>query len=444
MAEPALLPRASRWRSARPGAGARRHRLAVTDAPLPRTPRRRSRSIPCSSTGVRRPPGATARSAASSGISGGCAKTTARFTGLRLQADARGGERRALAQSRPGLRRPRRQPVEATDCQHARRSARSCMTPERFDDRGVTVAGRFRGRNLFGDLPNALNRRRWDFVLQSSRRGDLGHRTAAARAGLRARRRRADGHRTLPRGHGHRAREGEQGLDRRRIGRAWPTAPSDTDESRRADPGRQGSAAGGDLHRAARRRNRRRAIDDRSGSSSRATWTAGRSRDTCGSATCRAPSAAPRPAPIPPIDGDLQRRQPRVEIKFAQPLERFQNVKVELLEGITAMDGQPLAPWSLTFTSAPSSAGCPTPSGSRAVPLPSADSSPPPPDRPDDPASRTSTIITTPMTTTTPRRQRILQRQRREPTTKASSPGSGPSWRTAPGWRWPRRACRPW
>ena len=39
-----------------------------------------------------------------------------------------------------------------------------------------------------------------------------------------------------------------------------------------------------------------------------------------------------------------------LEIKFAKPLERFQTVKVELLDGIAAMDGQPLAPWAMTFS----------------------------------------------------------------------------------------------
>jgi hypothetical protein len=38
-----------------------------------------------------------------------------------------------------------------------------------------------------------------------------------------------------------------------------------------------------------------------------------------------------------------------LEIKFKQPLERFQRVRVDLLEGITAVDGQGLPPWSLTF-----------------------------------------------------------------------------------------------
>jgi hypothetical protein len=37
-------------------------------------------------------------------------------------------------------------------------------------------------------------------------------------------------------------------------------------------------------------------------------------------------------------------------IKLAAPLERFLTVKVELLEGIKGTDGQPLKPWTLTFT----------------------------------------------------------------------------------------------
>ena len=39
-----------------------------------------------------------------------------------------------------------------------------------------------------------------------------------------------------------------------------------------------------------------------------------------------------------------------IEITFAEPLERFQRVRVQLMEGISALDGQPLKPWSLTFT----------------------------------------------------------------------------------------------
>lgn len=37
-------------------------------------------------------------------------------------------------------------------------------------------------------------------------------------------------------------------------------------------------------------------------------------------------------------------------IRFAQPLERFRTVRIELMEGIKATDGQMLKPWALTFT----------------------------------------------------------------------------------------------
>ncbi|HEY8550589.1 MAG TPA: Ig-like domain-containing protein [Vicinamibacterales bacterium] len=42
------------------------------------------------------------------------------------------------------------------------------LDPERYVDQEVTVVGRFRGRNLYGDLPDAPGKSRWDFVLQSA------------------------------------------------------------------------------------------------------------------------------------------------------------------------------------------------------------------------------------------------------------------------------------
>ena len=40
-----------------------------------------------------------------------------------------------------------------------------------------------------------------------------------------------------------------------------------------------------------------------------------------------------------------------LEIKLSAPLDRFRTVKVELLEGILSnLDNQPLAPYTLTFT----------------------------------------------------------------------------------------------
>jgi hypothetical protein len=42
------------------------------------------------------------------------------------------------------------------------------LYPARFADQKVTITGQFGGRNLFGDLPDAPGKSRWDFVLRSS------------------------------------------------------------------------------------------------------------------------------------------------------------------------------------------------------------------------------------------------------------------------------------
>ncbi len=42
------------------------------------------------------------------------------------------------------------------------------LAPARFDGRTVTVRGRFRGRNLFGDAPAWPRESQWDFVIQSA------------------------------------------------------------------------------------------------------------------------------------------------------------------------------------------------------------------------------------------------------------------------------------
>ena len=65
-----------------------------------------------------------------------------------------------------------------------------------------------------------------------------------------------------------------------------------------------------------------------------------RSRATCASAT-PAPNAPPTAAAG--VNRHLQRRNRSLEIRFKEPLERFQTVTIDLLEGIAAIDGQPLS-----------------------------------------------------------------------------------------------------
>lgn len=54
--------------------------------------------------------------------------------------------------------------------------------------------------------------------------------------------------------------------------------------------------------------------------------------------------------PVPRFEVRYGDEKRSLEITFGGPLERLQPVRIELLDGITARDGQPLAPWSLTFT----------------------------------------------------------------------------------------------
>ena len=42
------------------------------------------------------------------------------------------------------------------------------LEPWRFDGQKVTVTGNFRGRNLFGDLPGAPGKSRYDFVIRGA------------------------------------------------------------------------------------------------------------------------------------------------------------------------------------------------------------------------------------------------------------------------------------
>ena len=60
--------------------------------------------------------------------------------------------------------------------------------------------------------------------------------------------------------------------------------------------------------------------------------------------------AAPPPPALPAPTSTYHEANRALEIKFARPLERFQTVKVELLDGIAAMDGQLLVPWAMTFS----------------------------------------------------------------------------------------------
>ncbi|MCA1560161.1 MAG: Ig-like domain-containing protein [Acidobacteria bacterium] len=216
------------------------------------------------------------------------------------------------------------------------------MSPEAYVGRPVTIIGRFRGRNLYGDVAQPLNKARWDFVLQSAE-------GALWVTGVR------------PRGKGF-----------------------DLDPGARVDTGRWLEVSG-----TVRQSGSQRWIE------ATAVRQAAAPAET--PVEISVPAAAPEPppkvifsAPVPDepdvprsatvriqFSRDMDRAsfrdrvraayaqatksapavtwvynegQRALEIKFVDPLERFQTVRIELLEGITAFDGQQLAPWTLTFT----------------------------------------------------------------------------------------------
>jgi hypothetical protein len=221
------------------------------------------------------------------------------------------------------------------------------LAPERYVDREVRVVGRFRGRNLYGDLPQPLNKDRWDFVLQSAD-GSIWV------TGLR------------PKGKGFeldpsaRVDTGKwlevTGVVQKQGGQPWIDASAVAPAAAPSDvpvevvvPVRPQQPPPTVIFTAP--------VPDDTEVSPASPVRIQFSRDLApASITNRvrvvysggAPGAAPLDPPV--FTSTYQEGTRSLEIKFARPLERFQTVRVELLEGITAIDGQPLGAWTLTFT----------------------------------------------------------------------------------------------
>ena len=219
------------------------------------------------------------------------------------------------------------------------------LAPDGYVEREVKVVGRFRGRNLYGDLPMALGLSKWDFVLQS---GDGTLWVTGVR----------------PRGKGFdldpskRVDTGgwvevtgvvkRQGMttyiDARSI--ALAEAPDEPPVEVRIPPPPQPpptvifSAPIQDDTQVDRQAPVRiqfsRDLDPRSVRSRvRVTYVP--------------PAGGTPPGDVPEFTVTYNDIARAIEIRFASPLEPFQQVQVDLLEGIAAIDGQPLKPWTLRF-----------------------------------------------------------------------------------------------
>jgi hypothetical protein len=225
------------------------------------------------------------------------------------------------------------------------------LAPDKYVGKGVTVTGRFRGANLFADLPTSAGTKgRWDFVLQSAD-------AAVWVSGVR------------PRGKGFdldvnsRMDTGRwlqvAGTVRRDGPLAWieansllaANAPQDVTSAPAAPPPPPPQPSPEVIFTAPTQGD----TDVERGDAIRIQF----SRDMeaksftghvhlayVGASTEPGAQAAAPAIAIRYIEGTRA-----LEIKPAAPLDRFRQVKVDLLDGITsAVDHKPLAPWSLTFT----------------------------------------------------------------------------------------------
>jgi hypothetical protein len=221
------------------------------------------------------------------------------------------------------------------------------LAPEKYIGKGVTVTGRFRGANLFADLPTAAGTKgRWDFVLQSADaaiwvtgvrpRGkgfdlDVNARMDAGRWLQVAGTLRRDG--ALPYVEATTVVEGKA-PNERVVEVVMPPPPPEQ------PPTVVFSAPTADESDAERvlpiRVQFSRDMDPKSFVNHVRVSYIG-----------PAPAGAP---PIPQMTVRYIEGNHALEIKAATPLDRFRTVKVELLEGIVSnIDNQPLAPWSMTF-----------------------------------------------------------------------------------------------
>jgi hypothetical protein len=221
------------------------------------------------------------------------------------------------------------------------------LAPEKYENSGVTVSGKFRGRNLYGDVAAPLAAAtKWDFVMQS----------ADASLWVTGMRPKGKGFDLDP---GARVDTGKwvqvTGTVRREGSRAWleareielASAPSDTPVEievpptpREPPPTVVFSAPvpdEGDVDRSAPIRIQfSRDMDGRT------------FKDRIRVTYAQPATGEPPPPPVVSVTYNPANRG--VEIKFAKPLERFQTVKVELMDGIAAADGQVLIGWTLVFS----------------------------------------------------------------------------------------------
>jgi hypothetical protein len=231
------------------------------------------------------------------------------------------------------------------------------LNPSRYLDQKITITGQFSGRNLLGDLPDAPAKSRYDFVLRSAD-------AAIWVSNMRPKMKDANG------------REIELGLDARIDTGRWLTVRGTVQQTRGlmvldAEAGSLSLAKPPTETTTEEEPIRVPAgpppevifstpTEDETDVSMATTVRIQFSRDidqTTLKGRIRvgyvASQSIERGEPTTPAaDFTFQYAGANrvLELRFAKPLERFRTIKVDLLDGIKGTDGQPLTPWTLTFS----------------------------------------------------------------------------------------------
>ena len=217
------------------------------------------------------------------------------------------------------------------------------LEPWKFDGQTVTVTGNFRGRNLFGDLPDAPGKSRYDFVL----RGAEG---AIWVTGLR------------PRGKGF-----DLDVDRRLDTNSWLQITGTVTKARGlallaatqvtlakapdAEPAEESSTPPvvmppgqvvfsaptpdeGEVNPA---------------TTVRLQFSRGLQESSIGG-HIKVSYVGGAASALEQFKTTYDAASRAILIRFAQPLERFQTVKVEVIDGLKTFDGAPVLPYTLTFS----------------------------------------------------------------------------------------------
>jgi hypothetical protein len=221
------------------------------------------------------------------------------------------------------------------------------LEPWKFEGQTVTVTGNFRGRNLFGDLPDAPGKGRYDFIVRSGE-GSVW----------------VTG--TRPRGSGF-----DFDVDRRIDSNRWlevtgpivhdrglvrieatKVALAKTPDRAETDPddGAPVSAAPTTPAEVVFNAPSDGETDVSPTTTIRVQFSKGLSEPSLAGRVRAVYLGAADDGSGPSLKTTYDGANRAIEIKFDKPLEPFRTVKIEILDGVTAFDKAPLAPWSLTFT----------------------------------------------------------------------------------------------